>query len=147
MILRPDLHTHSTASDGTLTPMDLGSRAKASCVDLLALTDHDTTEGLEEAAVAAQAAGIGFVPGIEISVTWNSHVVHIVGLHIDSSSRILQEGLKKLIAFRDWRAEEMGRRLEKAGISGAYEGARALSNRRLIRMACNPMPNRPAGRR
>jgi predicted metal-dependent phosphoesterase TrpH len=132
MILRPDLHTHSTASDGTLSPMDLVSRAKASCVDLLALTDHDTTEGLAAAAEAALAAGIEFVPGIEISVTWNSHVVHVVGLHIDSSSTVLQNGLKKLIAFRDWRAEEMGRRLEKAGIPGAYEGAKALSNQRLI---------------
>jgi hypothetical protein len=127
-----DLHSHSTASDGTLAPRLLVEHAAAAGVDVLSLTDHDTTEGITEAALAAQTAGLQLVPGIEISVTWNSHVVHIVGLGIDPANQILQQGLVKLREFRDWRAEEMGRRLEKSGIEGAYDGAKALSNGHLI---------------
>ena len=127
-----DLHSHSTASDGTLSPGALVARAAASGVDVLALTDHDTTEGLAEADAAAAAAGIAVVPGIEISVTWQSQVVHVVGLGIDPATPVLQEGLVSLRRFREWRAEEMGRRLQRAGIGGAYEGARHLSNGRLI---------------
>lgn len=127
-----DLHSHSTASDGTLTPAELVRQARAAGIDVLALTDHDTTEGLAEAEREAKAVGIGFVTGVEISVTWNAQVVHIVGLGMNPADSALQEGLAGLRAFRDWRAKEMGRRLEKRGIEDAYEGAKALSNGRLI---------------
>lgn len=127
-----DLHAHSTASDGTLGPGELMQRAHAAGVQVMALTDHDTLEGLAEAASAARALGLGFVPGVEVSVTWQGLTVHIVGLNVDLESVILNRGLAGLREFRDWRAEEMGRRLAKAGIQGAYEGARALSNGRLI---------------
>ncbi len=127
-----DLHTHSTASDGTTSPTALIRHAAEQGVDLVALTDHDTTEGLAEAAATAQALGVAFVPGVEISTSWNGHVVHIVGLGIDTGCRVLQEGLATLRRFRNWRAEEMGRRLEKVGIHDAFEGARALSNGTLI---------------
>jgi len=132
MSLIIDLHSHSTASDGTLSPGDLVAEAGAVGVNMLALTDHDTTEGLAEAAVAADRCGLLLIPGIEVSVTWEAHVVHIVGLGIDPDNRTLQDGLKGLRAFRDWRAVEIGERLAMAGIAGAYEGAKALSNGRLI---------------
>lgn len=127
-----DMHAHSTASDGTLAPAELMARAAAAGVQVMALTDHDTLAGVEEAAAAAAAHGMGFVPGVEVSVTWNRLTVHIVGLGVDPANERLAEGLAGLVEFRDWRAEEIGRRLAKAGIEGAFEGARALSNGRLI---------------
>ncbi|MDJ0739784.1 MAG: PHP domain-containing protein [Gammaproteobacteria bacterium] len=127
-----DLHAHSTASDGSLTPTQLIQRAHAAGVGTIALTDHDTLEGLNEAAQAARALGIGFVPGVEVSVTWNGITVHIVGLGVDPHSDVLERGLAGLREFRDWRAAEIGRRLDAAGIDGAFAGARALSNGRLI---------------
>ncbi len=127
-----DLHSHSTASDGTLAPRELVRRAAAQGVEVLALTDHDITEGLAEATRAAADVGIRLVPGVEISVSWNRQTVHIVGLQIDPEQPELAAGLAGLREFRDWRAEEIGRRLARAGIDGAYEGARARSNGRLI---------------
>ena len=128
----PDLHTHSTASDGTLPPAELVARAQAAGVHALALTDHDTLEGLEEAAAEAARRGMRFVPGVEISVTWGGRTVHIVGLRVDAGNAELQQGLAGLRRFRDWRAEEIGRRLERAGYPGLFEQARAHSNGRLI---------------
>ena len=127
-----DLHAHSTASDGTLSPTRLMQRAHAAGVEVMALTDHDTLEGLHEAHTAARALGLGFVPGVEISVTWERVTVHIVGLGVDPESEVLGRGLAGLREFRDWRAEEIGRRLARHGIEGAFEGALAYSNGRLI---------------
>ena len=75
---------------------------------------------------------MSLVPGVEISVTWRGRVIHVLGLGVDQAHRELQDGLKVLRRHRDWRAEEMGRALEKHGIEGAFEGAKALSNGRLI---------------
>lgn len=127
-----DLHAHSTASDGTLAPAELMRRAHAAGVEVMALTDHDTVAGLGEAAAAARELGLGFVPGVEVSVTWQGGTVHIVGLGVDEQCAELCEGLQGLCAFRDWRAEEIGRRLAAKGIEGAFEGARERSNGRLI---------------
>ncbi len=132
MYSRYDLHSHSTASDGTLTPAELVQMAGRAGLEVLALTDHDTLDGIEEAAAAAVAAGIALVPGVEISVTWNRHLVHIVGLGVETGCETLRNGLRYLQKVRQERAEEIGRRLEKQGIEGAYAGARALSNGRLI---------------
>lgn len=106
--------------------------ASAAGVQVMALTDHDTLEGLPEAAAAAEAEGLGFVPGVEISVSWGGRTIHIVGLGVDDQNTVLQVGLARLRAFRDWRAEEMGARLEKAGYAGVLECAKGFSNGRLI---------------
>ncbi len=127
-----DLHAHSTASDGTLTPAELMRRAHAAGVEVMALTDHDTLEGVSEAAAVAEGLGLGFVPGVEISVTWSGGTVHIVGLGVDPGHKGLREGLADMRVFRDWRAQEIGKRLAKAGIQGMFERARELSNGRLI---------------
>ncbi len=127
-----DLHSHSTASDGTLTPTELVRHAHDAGVGTLALTDHDTTEGISEARQAATRLDLGLIAGVEISVTWSGQTVHIVGLNLDTENARLQEGLAGLRAFRDWRAREIGKRLEKASIPGAYAGALALSNGRLV---------------
>lgn len=107
-------------------------RAADMGVAWLGLTDHDTTEGIAEAREASADAGVELVAGVEISVTWNGQTVHIVGLGVDVSHAELQAGLKSLRDYRDWRAEEIGRRLAKKGIEGAFEGAKAFSNGRLI---------------
>lgn len=118
-----DLHTHTLRSDGTLTPTDLVTRAHAHGVQVLALTDHDVTDGLAEAATTAAALGLRLVPGVEVSVTWEGQTVHIVGLAIDSAHDALQHGLARLREFRNWRAREIDRRLTKKRITGAYDYA------------------------
>ncbi|HFC53057.1 MAG TPA: PHP domain-containing protein [Gammaproteobacteria bacterium] len=127
MPLRYDLHSHSTASDGTLAPAELVAHASRQGVNVLALTDHDTTEGLEEAFGAASRAGVALVPGVEISVTWGGGTIHILGLNIDPLHSGLQQGLAGLRALRDRRAREIGIRLEKIGVADAYEEARRLA--------------------
>lgn len=118
-----DLHSHSRASDGTLSPTELVAAAHAGGVDVLALTDHDTTEGLAEAAQVARPLGMQLVPGVEISVSWQAQTIHVLGLGVDSACEPLQQGLSGLCDFRNWRAEEIGRRLARAGIPDCYAGA------------------------
>ncbi|MBU2847465.1 PHP domain-containing protein [Acidithiobacillus ferriphilus] len=127
-----DLHMHSLASDGTMTPTDLVRRVHAAGVRVMALTDHDNTAGLEEARVQATALDIQLVPGVEVSSEWNTQGIHIVGLFIDPKNNILQGGLSRIMAFRDWRALEIGRLLEDAGISDAEAGARAMAGSRMV---------------
>ncbi|KOR32713.1 phosphoesterase [Achromatium sp. WMS3] len=127
-----DLHTHSTASDGTMSPSALVQTAAQSGIEVLALTDHDTLSGIKEAKAVADEIGINLVPGVEISVTWNNKTIHIVGLHVNYESQILQDNLNKLRETRLWRAQEIGRKFAKHGIADAFEGAKALSNGNLI---------------
>ncbi len=127
-----DLHSHTRASDGEFSPSQLVAHAAAQGVDVLALTDHDTTDGLAEAATEAQARGLTLVPGVEVSVTWMKATVHIVGLGVDAGNTELQTGLAGLREFREWRGGEIARRLEKAGIPGALAGAQAYANGRIL---------------
>lgn len=126
-----DLHSHSTASDGTLTPTDLVTRAHEQGVQVLALTDHDTTAGLAEARQAA-IGKLELINGIEVSASWNGQTIHIVGLGLDPANADLQAGLARLCEFREWRAEEIAHRLEKKRIPGALEGARAYAKGQLV---------------
>jgi predicted metal-dependent phosphoesterase TrpH len=127
-----DLHSHSLASDGTLAPDALLRAAHAGGVDVLALTDHDTTDGIAEAVATADELGMQLVPGVEISVSWQAQTIHVLGIGIDPGNAALQAGLAGLRDFRDWRAEEIGRRLARAGIGGAYTGARALARGNIV---------------
>lgn len=127
-----DLHSHSTASDGTLEPRELVQKAAQAGIDVLALTDHDTVDGIDQAAAEAASVGIALVPGVEISVSWNKQLLHIVGLGVDSGCETLRQGLRRLQQVRRERAQEMGRKLEKQGIEGAYAGAKALAGGRII---------------
>jgi len=123
-----DLHSHSTASDGSLSPEDLIARTIEQGVDVLALTDHDGTEGLAEAKQAVKDTDLTLISGVEISVTWGKNTVHILGLNIDSDTDSLQQGLTKLRDYRIGRAQEIAKRLDKSGISGALEGARKYAS-------------------
>jgi len=121
MTLRYDLHCHSTASDGALSPRDLVSRAFEQGVNVLALTDHDTVDGLGEARLQAQQLGIRLINGIELSCTHLNQCLHIVGLNIDPDHPGLREGLSKQQALRDERAKRIADKLAKKGIPGVYE--------------------------
>ena len=122
-----DLHSHSNASDGTLSPSQLVHRAKSQGVNILALTDHDTTQGVEEAQEAAHQLGLQLIPGVEISASWGSHTIHIVGLNLDIHNSQLQEGLARLQTKRIERAVKISQKLEKSGIPNALEGAQRLA--------------------
>ncbi len=131
--LNPDLHCHSTTSDGTLTPEELAARAAANGVDLWALTDHDEVGGQQRALEAARAQGLKCLTGVEISVTFADVTVHIVGLGFDHTDPRMAEGLADTRDGRGPRAVEMGEELAKVGIAGAYEGAlKYVGNPRLI---------------
>lgn len=118
-----DLHCHSNVSDGLLSPADLVARAAGRGVKVLALTDHDDLDGLDEARAAAVQHGIQFINGIEISVSWRSHTLHIVGLNVDPSFPPLVAGVAGVRKGRGERAIKMAESLARSGIGGALEGA------------------------
>jgi predicted metal-dependent phosphoesterase TrpH len=123
LLLNADLHCHSTVSDGTLPPEEVAARAKANGVELWALTDHDEVGGLRRAASAAQAVGLPFVTGCEISVTFAGQTVHIVGLGFDAADPALLAGLAATRGGREQRAREMAANLAQIGIEDCFEGA------------------------
>lgn len=121
-----DLHCHSTASDGALPPAELVARAAARGSRMLALTDHDCTAGLAEAGEAAREHGLDLIRGVEISVSWRTRTIHIVGLDIDPDCPALAAGLRVVREGRVERARRMEAALAKIGIHGAFDGAMAL---------------------
>jgi predicted metal-dependent phosphoesterase TrpH len=118
-----DLHCHSTASDGVLSPRALVERAASMGVHVLALTDHDELRGLDEAWAVADELGIRLVRGVEISISWGGHTIHVVGLNVDSDDPILARGLASNRGGRAERARRMADELARLGIPGALEGA------------------------
>lgn len=132
-LINADLHSHSTASDGTLAPAELAARAAAQGVELWSLTDHDTVDGQDEARTAAVDAGIAYLAGVEISVSFADETVHVVGLGVDPDDDALRAGLAATRRGRRERAREMAASLARAGIAGAFEGAlRHVGNPELI---------------
>lgn len=131
--LNVDLHCHSIVSDGTMAPVDVVERAHANGVQLLALTDHDELAGLACAAQRARALGLSFISGVEISVSWANETIHIVGLRVDPAEPTLVNGLARIRAGRDRRAQQMAEQLAAVGIPGALAGAlRHVGNPSLI---------------
>ncbi|MGB1111162.1 MAG: PHP domain-containing protein, partial [Gammaproteobacteria bacterium] len=127
-----DLHCHSTCSDGTLSPEQLVTHAAECGVDVMALTDHDSTAGVQAARAAAQGKPIGILAGVEISVTWAGRTIHIVGLGVDTEAPGLQQGLAGIRETRADRAIRMGEKLEKKGVESATERAHALATGGLV---------------
>ena len=122
-LLNADLHSHSTVSDGTLKPEMLARRAAEQGVELWALTDHDEVGGQHDARRAALEAGVAWLSGCEISVTFAGETVHIVGLGFDPDDAALREVLATTRGGRAARARQMADGLAQVGIGGAYEGA------------------------
>jgi 3',5'-nucleoside bisphosphate phosphatase len=122
-MMNADLHCHSTVSDGQLAPAEVAARAHAGGVTLWALTDHDQLGGQREARAAAEALGMGYLGGVEISVTWAGRTVHIVGLNVDVDNQELIDGLAETRSGRRARGEAIGEAPAAVGIPDAYEGA------------------------
>ena len=132
-----DLHSHTTASDGQLTPSELVNRAENRQVNVLAITDHDNVDGLQEAHDLIEEKGfkLTLINGIEITTNWLNHEIHVVGVNIDPSNEHLLNLITLQKEKRESRAIEMGKRLAKAKIEGVYEGAKALAGEGAITRA------------
>jgi len=125
-----DLHCHSTVSDGKLAPLELLERAVERGVDVLALTDHDTTDGIAllQKEIRDKQLAIQLVTGVEISTCWENKDIHIVGLNFDVNHPSMVAYLASQSEIRENRAMEIGRRLERTNkIENVYLGAKAIA--------------------
>jgi predicted metal-dependent phosphoesterase TrpH len=111
-----------------LPPREVVARAAGRGCKLFALTDHDDVRGLADAALEAAERGIRFLPGVEISVSWRKHTIHIVGLGVDPANAVLLEGLAGVRHGRDERAVRIAEALAKVGIPDTLEGARKFAD-------------------
>ena len=109
-----DLHVHSTASDGTLSPFEVVAYAARRNLKAIALTDHDTVSGIPKARSAAAQYPVELVPGIELSCLYNTTEIHILGFYIDETSPVLLEGLNHMVQIRKRRNLEMLRNTSRA---------------------------------
>ncbi|MCO4798255.1 MAG: PHP domain-containing protein [Colwelliaceae bacterium] len=126
---RVDLHSHTKCSDGGLTPQELIERAVNFQIDVLAITDHDTTDAIDiaKAYILEKNHPIKLIKGIEISTAWQGFEIHIVGLNIDEKTPELQQLIKEQQASREIRALAMGEKLTKCGFENIYQKAKALA--------------------
>lgn len=127
--LKIDLHSHTRYSDGHLTPQELLARAHNMQVDVLAITDHDTVAGLEEAHAwqARQKRPLTIIDGVEISTRWHGFDIHVVGLNVDRQDEVFCQRLNEQAEVRNERAVKIAEKLEKCGFEGVLEKARALA--------------------
>ena len=114
--MKVDLHLHTWVSDGDVAPAEVARLATAAGLDIIAITDHDTAAGVEEAVRAAQELPLTVVPGIEISTMWESHELHILGYWIDPKSDSILRHQTQAILRRSVRMEAMVDRLQHLGI-------------------------------
>jgi hypothetical protein len=126
MFPRIDLHTHSSCSDGVLTPAELVARAALRQVQRLALTDHDTVEGCAAARAACEQQAVGFVAGVELTCGWRDRMIHVVGLGIDDSRPALRAHCRAVLESRRARIVAIAQRLTAAGLPGDTLAATAL---------------------
>lgn len=127
--LRVDLHTHTTCSDGALTPKELILRATNHQIDVLAITDHDSVAGLDIAKqyIEQEQSSLTLVDGVEISTRWHNFEIHIVGLNIDTNSPELKQLLAAQQQARVERAKKIGEKLTKCGFPDIYPAAKSLA--------------------
>lgn len=111
-----DFHVHSNASDGSLSPRDLVRKARQEQVQVIALTDHDTTDGVEETISAGEQSGVTVVPGVEISIDYSPGTMHLCGYFIDVNNEELKEGLEFVQGARFSRNPQIIERLNAIGI-------------------------------
>ena len=121
MAMAVDLHTHSTSSDGTETPTVVIEAAAAAHLSAVALTDHDTLEGIAEAQLAADRLGIELIPGTEISCEWDQGTMHMVVLFLEPGPGPLQERLSELQEGRSRRNEVIIEKLQQLGMDITYD--------------------------
>jgi predicted metal-dependent phosphoesterase TrpH len=122
-----DLHTHSTASDGLYSPSELLHRAREAGLRVLALTDHDTTDGIAEARKAAQALDIELIPGIEVNTDIGGREVHVLGYFPEYERPAFQEVLQILRDARELRGQRMVEKLNQQGMHISWERVREIA--------------------
>lgn len=124
-----DLHSHTRCSDGHLSPTELVMRAHQMQIDVLAITDHDTVQGLAEAHAyqATQTRSLTLIDGVEVSTSWHGFDIHIVGLNVNRHCPELLAKLAQQQAIRQTRAEKIAHRLAACGFEGTLEKALALA--------------------
>lgn len=122
-----DLHTHSNRSDGTLAPAEVMVLAAQRDLTGVALTDHDTFDGLEEAAATASELGLDFVPGIEFSAEYDDASLHILGYWVDPDDAAIEAELLRLTATRFRRGEMIVEKLRELGFDVSIERVRELA--------------------
>ncbi len=128
-----DLHCHSMYSDGTLSPAELASRAKARGVTTLALTDHDTLEGIPELREAANEYGLSVLTGVECSTQWSGYTVHIVGLNFSLDSDSICQMVDFISSGRFVRSQEIARRLERRlGLESVLDKATRIAGKGVV---------------
>ena len=128
--MKVDLHTHSTVSDGELSPADLLGCACDAGVELLAITDHDTLDGYAQA--SSINSGCELLAGIELSTNWRSVGIHVVGLNISPDNPVLLEGIRQQKSARADRAATIAERLEKAGFPDTLAGAQLVAGKAIL---------------
>ena len=121
-----DLHTHSIASDGALSPRGVVKAAKEAGLSAIALTDHDTVEGVEEALFAGEEFGVRVIPGVEMSADFKTEM-HILGYHVNIRSAEFADYMKIMREFRRYRNEETARLLSEAGAPVTFEEAKSVA--------------------
>ena len=121
-----DLHVHSTASDGTMSPAELAVAVKEAGLCAFALTDHDTVDGIAEARTAAKAASVELIPGVELSCDYKGKEVHMVGLYLDETNPRLLTHLARFRDNRDNRNQKMYQKLNEEGFAISDEGLREM---------------------
>ncbi|HAS62241.1 MAG TPA: phosphatase [Vibrio sp.] len=128
--MRIDLHSHTTSSDGRLSPEELVDRAVGFDLDVLAITDHDTVDALATAKkyVADNSLKLQIINGIEVSTVWENKDIHIVGLNIDPQNSVLQSLITQQQQRREVRAELIASRLEKATREGVFAEVSQIAN-------------------
>jgi len=122
-----DLHTHSRASDGSMTPSELIDHAVERGISALALTDHDSIAGNAEAAEAARLAGIGFIPGVELDIEWKRGECHLLGLGLVRPSPSLNALLAGQVAARNARNAEIVELMRNDGVDVDIHRVSALA--------------------
>ena len=125
-----DLHTHSTASDGNLSPAQLVEAAEKRSIKILALTDHDTINGTKEASEEAKKRGINFIPGIELEIDWMENKggeFHLLGLGIKNPSTGFIEAVRDMAERREIRNLQITEKMNSEGIDFSYEEVKAFS--------------------
>jgi len=130
-----DLHVHSTYSDGTLTPKELVILAKKQGLSAMALTDHDTIIGVEEAIDAGEKYNIEIVPGIELSAAYGSKEIHILGLYVDYKDKAFNEALKDLRDIRNERNLKIIDKFKERGIEISFDEMKQLYGNAVITRA------------
>ena len=130
-----DLHTHSNKSDGSMSPTELIDLAKAKGLTSIALTDHDTTAGLDEAIKRGQEIGVRVIPGVELSCEYQGKDVHIVGLNINHHDEHFISVLKDFVDSRELRNRKMCQKLTDAGLPVDYDELMATFGESVITRA------------